>query len=219
LVRWTREDRNPPRKSKIDQHHRLCRPANHTSNSATTPSPPPPPNKQTNKQRYTQHTRAHRYAFPYQPYAGAPSLRTGLLLADHFAHQTALRDFNEVMPVLVLPTSFTPGLARSVDRGRAPPAPLLDLEGGGVGGSGSGVGAAGRKFGTRQGVEAVGGGGGGGGGGAAAQQGGNGAAAAASAAAVGEGGNENSSFSEGVGMAPLLGKGEALTLEKLPWRL
>ena len=45
------------------------------------------------------HTYTHptqiRYAFPYQPYGGAPTLRTGLL-ADHFSHRTAMRDFNEV---------------------------------------------------------------------------------------------------------------------------
>ncbi|EWM23927.1 transmembrane protein [Nannochloropsis gaditana] len=57
---------------------------------------------------------AHQYAFPVAEYVGAPAMRTGLL-SDHFSHTTALRDFNEVMPVL-LPSNFTPGLAQSIDR-------------------------------------------------------------------------------------------------------
>ncbi len=176
-----------------------------------TPAPPKLPKNQS----------TNRHAFPYQPYAGAPALRTGLL-ADHFAHQTALRDFNEVMPVLVLPTSFTPGLARSVDRGAPgggvlPPLSSSSVGGGngadmvartGHGSRGQGNSGAGRKFGTRQGVEAV-------GGNWAGQQG----------RPKEEGGNENGrplTAAEGGGEAapaPLLGKGEALTLDKLPWRL
>lgn len=45
---------------------------------------------------------------------GAPSLRSSLL-EDHFAHYSALRDFNEVMPVL-LPSHFRPGPAQSTER-------------------------------------------------------------------------------------------------------
>ncbi|CAH0520950.1 unnamed protein product [Peronospora belbahrii] len=53
---------------------------------------------------------AHHYAFPYKPYVhGNPALRTNIL-ADHLAFEDAMRDFNEVMPV-VLPTPFTPGAA------------------------------------------------------------------------------------------------------------
>lgn len=51
---------------------------------------------------------AHHRAFPYAPYVhGNPALRTSLL-ADHLAIEDAMRDFNEVMPV-VLPTPFKPG--------------------------------------------------------------------------------------------------------------
>jgi hypothetical protein len=55
---------------------------------------------------------AHTRAFPYEAYidregAQGPPLRTSLL-ADHLAIEDAMRDFNEVMPV-VLPTKFTPG--------------------------------------------------------------------------------------------------------------
>jgi len=56
----------------------------------------------------------HRHAFAYEPYVGAPSLRT-TLLEDHFAHHSALKDFNEVMPVL-LPSHFRPGPALTMDR-------------------------------------------------------------------------------------------------------
>lgn len=53
---------------------------------------------------------AHHKAFPYQPYVhGNPALRTSIL-ADHLAFEDAMRDFNEVMPV-VLPTPFKPGAA------------------------------------------------------------------------------------------------------------
>jgi hypothetical protein len=45
---------------------------------------------------------------------GAPALRSSLL-DDHFAHYTAVKDFNEVMPVL-LPSKFRPGPAISTDR-------------------------------------------------------------------------------------------------------
>ncbi|RLN90066.1 hypothetical protein BBJ28_00018378 [Nothophytophthora sp. Chile5] len=53
---------------------------------------------------------AHHRAFPYRPYVhGNPSLRTSIL-SDHLAFEDAMRDFNEVMPV-VLPTPFKPGAA------------------------------------------------------------------------------------------------------------
>lgn len=187
-------------------------------------------------------THAHRYAFPYQPYAGAPSLRTSLL-ADHFAHQSAMRDFNEVMPVLVLPTAFTPGLARSIDRGgpsssaaalasssssashsSKSPSPLLDLEGDEW--SGGGGGAMGRRLGARDGVEAV-----GGRGSQQQQPNGNGNGNGKRRDSDNENtprwngggrGEEGEGGREGEAAAappPLLGKDEALTLEKLPWRL
>ncbi|KAF1334095.1 putative seven transmembrane receptor-rhodopsin family, partial [Globisporangium splendens] len=56
---------------------------------------------------------AHHHAFPYAPYIDATddgthaSLRRNIL-ADHLAFGDAMRDFNEVMPV-VLPTQFKPG--------------------------------------------------------------------------------------------------------------
>ncbi|CEG35300.1 Predicted seven transmembrane receptor-rhodopsin family [Plasmopara halstedii] len=51
---------------------------------------------------------AHHRAFPYEPYKhGNPALRTNIL-ADYLAFEDAVRDFNEVMPV-VLPTPFKPG--------------------------------------------------------------------------------------------------------------
>ena len=53
---------------------------------------------------------AHHRAFSYEPYVhGNPALRTSIL-ADHLAFEDAVRDFNEVMPV-VLPTPFKPGAA------------------------------------------------------------------------------------------------------------
>ncbi|CAI5744572.1 unnamed protein product [Peronospora destructor] len=53
---------------------------------------------------------AHHRAFPYKPYVhGNPALRTSIL-ADHLAFEDAMRDFNEVMPV-VLPTPFKPDAA------------------------------------------------------------------------------------------------------------
>ncbi|KAI9921267.1 hypothetical protein PsorP6_000476 [Peronosclerospora sorghi] len=53
---------------------------------------------------------AHHRAFPYQPYThGNTALRTSLL-ADHLALEDAMRDLNEVMPV-VLPTPFKPNAA------------------------------------------------------------------------------------------------------------
>lgn len=59
---------------------------------------------------------AHHRAFPYRPYVvatdatatGASSAGRRSVLADHLAFGDAVRDFNEVMPV-VLPTHFTPG--------------------------------------------------------------------------------------------------------------
>jgi hypothetical protein len=51
---------------------------------------------------------AHHRAFPWEPYEhGNPSLRSSIL-SDHLAFEDAMRDFNEVMPV-VLPTPFKPG--------------------------------------------------------------------------------------------------------------
>ena len=44
---------------------------------------------------------AHTYAFPVGPYVGGASRRTGRILEDNFAQQCAVRDFNEVMPVLI----------------------------------------------------------------------------------------------------------------------
>jgi hypothetical protein len=48
---------------------------------------------------------AHTRAFPVTPYLGGSVKRSGHLLEDHFAHHTAVRDFNEVMPVL-LPSRY-----------------------------------------------------------------------------------------------------------------
>nr|CCA26661.1 conserved hypothetical protein [Albugo laibachii Nc14] len=53
---------------------------------------------------------AHTRAFPYEdfvPEHGSPTMRTSFL-ADHLAFESAMQDFNEVMPI-VLPTSFKPG--------------------------------------------------------------------------------------------------------------
>ncbi|DAZ93679.1 TPA: hypothetical protein N0F65_008187 [Lagenidium giganteum] len=52
---------------------------------------------------------AHHRAFPYHPYVSSsgPTHRS-TTLADHLAIDDAMRDFNEVMPV-VLPTPFKPG--------------------------------------------------------------------------------------------------------------
>lgn len=58
---------------------------------------------------------AHHRAFPYDLYVhGNAALRTNIL-ADHLAFEDAVRDFNEVMPV-VLPTSFKPGAATMVTK-------------------------------------------------------------------------------------------------------
>lgn len=81
------------------------------------------------------------------------------------------------------------------------------MEGGGCGGNGTGAAAAPRRLGTRQGaMEAVGGGG---------KQG-------QRREEKGEGdcgGGGNGDGVEGGGSVPLVGKGEALALDKLPWRL
>ncbi|CAM9278744.1 unnamed protein product [Ectocarpus sp. 6 AP-2014] len=56
---------------------------------------------------------AHTRAFSCKPYEdGAPRRDGASLLEAHFAHHSAIRDFNEVMPVLI-PSSFRPGPARS----------------------------------------------------------------------------------------------------------
>ncbi|CAM9380743.1 unnamed protein product [Choristocarpus tenellus] len=59
---------------------------------------------------------AHTSAFSYWPYVDGMTQRDrSSLLEAHFAHHSAIRDFNEVMPVL-LPSSFRPGPARTVVR-------------------------------------------------------------------------------------------------------
>eukprot|EP01084_Bolivina_argentea_P260193 439319_1 len=58
----------------------------------------------------------HFYAFTTKPYKeGNIVPRSGNFLDDHFSHDSAVRDFNEVMPFL-LPSWFTPGPAQSVTR-------------------------------------------------------------------------------------------------------
>lgn len=69
---------------------------------------------------------AHNHAFPYAPYVNGSEQHAGHrknILSDHLALEDAMRDFNEVMPV-VLPTHFKPvasimkgtkNLARSKD--------------------------------------------------------------------------------------------------------
>ncbi|KAG5185473.1 organic solute transporter subunit alpha/Transmembrane protein [Tribonema minus] len=44
---------------------------------------------------------AHTIAFPVGPYVGGAARHSGHILEDHFAHHCAVRDFNEVMPVLL----------------------------------------------------------------------------------------------------------------------
>ncbi len=168
---------------------------------------------------------AHRYAFPVAPYIGAPSLRTSLL-ADHFAHRTALRDFNEVMPV-VLPSNFTPGLAQSIDRSReegiSPLShPPLDDEKGGGGtwrrlssstgsllppDAAAAQAPAPRKLGIGYGVESV------GGGGSSSIS----PSPMSASFAYGEAGAGGGGPPGGAAATPTLGKGEKLA--KLPWRL
>jgi hypothetical protein len=59
---------------------------------------------------------AHHHAFPYKPYVGySTSGHRKSLLADHLAIGDAMRDFNEVMPV-VLPTSFKPVASTSKNK-------------------------------------------------------------------------------------------------------
>ncbi|GLE09540.1 hypothetical protein PINS_up021268 [Pythium insidiosum] len=50
---------------------------------------------------------AHHHAFPYEPYVGQPTSQRKSILADHLAIEDAMRDFDEVMPV-VFPTLFKP---------------------------------------------------------------------------------------------------------------
>ena len=57
---------------------------------------------------------AHQYAFPSDIYKDGYSLRKSLL-ADNLSIEGAVKDFNEVMPV-VLPTGFQPGPATIVER-------------------------------------------------------------------------------------------------------
>ncbi|CAM9773318.1 unnamed protein product, partial [Discosporangium mesarthrocarpum] len=59
---------------------------------------------------------AHTSAFSHRPYVDGMTRRDDAsLLEAHFAHHSAIRDFNEVMPVL-LPSGFRPGPARTVVR-------------------------------------------------------------------------------------------------------
>eukprot|EP00903_Cladosiphon_okamuranus_P010695 g10108.t1 len=59
---------------------------------------------------------AHTTAFSSKPYEdGAPQRDGESLLEAHFAHHSAIRDFNEVMPVLI-PSNFRPGPARTTVR-------------------------------------------------------------------------------------------------------
>lgn len=222
---------------------------------------------------------AHRYAFPVTDYMGAPALRTSLL-SDHFSHTSALRDFNEVMPVL-LPSNFTPGLAQSIDRSSAgggrggngvspPPFHLpsssqqqqqqqqamgasmsslqqrgrqRDMEGGGGGGEGGWrrlssstssleCGRPSRKLGIGYGFETVGGGGRGDSYGAPTSSSYSLSSSSSSVKIADEGSDSHTSTTSssndndgssppegGVTAAPSVGKGEALALEKLPWRL
>ena len=92
---------------------------------------------------------AHRIAFPATEYArraaadgsvlrerGPRALRTGLL-RDHFALDSAVRDFNQVMPV-VLPSGFKPQNPTTVDSD--PAVRLRALSKGGRRGGGHGAG-------------------------------------------------------------------------------
>ena len=58
---------------------------------------------------------AHVYAFPAEPFEGAGDSMKSNLLEGHFAHDAVIKDFNEVMPVL-LPSSFRPGKVTSTTR-------------------------------------------------------------------------------------------------------
>ncbi|CAN0463850.1 unnamed protein product, partial [Laminaria digitata] len=59
---------------------------------------------------------AHTTAFSSGPYEDGATRRDGAsLLEAHFAHHSAIRDFNEVMPVLI-PSGFRPGPARTTVR-------------------------------------------------------------------------------------------------------
>lgn len=58
---------------------------------------------------------AHIYAFPAEPFEGRGNSMKASLLEGHFAHDTVIKDFNEVMPVL-LPSRFRPGQAISTTR-------------------------------------------------------------------------------------------------------
>ena len=53
---------------------------------------------------------AHTRAFPVAPYLGGTSKHSGHILEDHFAYHSGVRDFNEVMPVL-LPSRCVAGAA------------------------------------------------------------------------------------------------------------
>ena len=54
----------------------------------------------------------HHSAFPVAPYLGGPARHTNFF-EDQFAHYSALRDFNEVMPIVLPGTGFKPGIVSS----------------------------------------------------------------------------------------------------------
>ena len=57
----------------------------------------------------------HTSAFSAEPYEGGGVVARSQLLEDHFAYYSTVRDFNEVMPVL-LPSNFKPGPAKTALR-------------------------------------------------------------------------------------------------------
>eukprot|EP00640_Fibrocapsa_japonica_P003941 CAMPEP_0113936620 /NCGR_PEP_ID=MMETSP1339-20121228/3489_1 /TAXON_ID=94617 /ORGANISM="Fibrocapsa japonica" /LENGTH=354 /DNA_ID=CAMNT_0000939151 /DNA_START=181 /DNA_END=1245 /DNA_ORIENTATION=- /assembly_acc=CAM_ASM_000762 len=61
----------------------------------------------------------HTRAFSWHPFSEGRAQHSSRFLEDHFAHYTAIKDFNEVMPIL-LPTNFKPGPIDSMHR------PLVD---------------------------------------------------------------------------------------------
>ncbi|CAM9280389.1 unnamed protein product [Chrysoparadoxa australica] len=71
---------------------------------------------------------AHHWAFPVEPYMTGTSVDCSLLEA-HFGQRSAIRDWNEVMPVW-LPSTFKPGPARFTMR--SPLLALSDVEDDGV---------------------------------------------------------------------------------------
>mmetsp|Transcript_8917 Transcript_8917/g.11821 ORF Transcript_8917/g.11821 Transcript_8917/m.11821 type:complete len:362 (-) Transcript_8917:253-1338(-) len=57
---------------------------------------------------------AHMWAFPFEPFVGGPALREGFF-EDNFAQHSTLRDFNEVMPIL-LPASLKVKKKKTIDK-------------------------------------------------------------------------------------------------------